>query len=221
MKTRMQDSTLLNMMGANEEVIWQGKPDKTCFVLEAIFNPMLPMAFVWFLFDMTIISLFTLGIKNSTNTPVGLILFIVVFFGFHLMPVWLYLGGIIFTNLKYKNTEFLITNKGVYCSGGIFAKTYEHKPFAEISHCNIHRGIFDQIIGVGDVVLTSIHDGYNTRSQHSLYRGITICDIKDFQKVYSITKQLQADIYADTMYPNDLRPKENHGYQTQYKRDFE
>ena len=31
-----------------------------------------------------------------------------------------------------------------------------------------------------------------------------------------MVKQLQTDIYADTQYPNDLRPAENHGYQTQY-----
>ena len=94
---------------------------------------------------------------------------------------------------------------------------FEHKPFAELSHINIHRGIIDQILGVGDIVLTSNHDGYNTRESHSLFRGITICDIPDYQKVYNIIKQLQTDVYSDTMYPNDLRPKENHGYNTEYR----
>ena len=27
----------------------------------------------------------------------------------------------------------------------------------------------------------------------------------------------QQDIYSDIMYPNDKRPKENHGYNTEYK----
>ena len=30
-------------------------------------------------------------------------------------------------------------------------------------------------------------------------------------------KKLQEDVYTDTMYPNDLRPKENHGYNTEVK----
>ena len=29
-------------------------------------------------------------------------------------------------------------------------------------------------------------------------------------------KKLQEDIYADTMYPNALRPEENPGYRTKY-----
>ena len=34
-----------------------------------------------------------------------------------------------------------------------------------------------------------------------------------------MVKNLQTDIYADTMYPNDLRPSSNHGYNTNYGLD--
>lgn len=206
------------MVDKNENVFWNSKPDFKCFLMESIFNPMLPVAIVWGLIDSMFITSFISGISQMPKDFANLaIIPLLGFFALHLMPVWIYLAGVIFSFIKYKNTEFLITDKGVYCSGGLFTQNIEHKPFAELSHVNIHRGIVDQILGVGDVILTSIHDGYNTRESHSLFRGITICDIPDYQKVYNMVKKLQADVYSDTMYPNNLRPKENNGYNTQYK----
>lgn len=210
-----------DMIGNNEKVLWHGKPDKKCFLLEAVFNPMLPFAIVWALFDSIFIFAF-FGAGHSAPKEMSFaVIPIIVFFALHLMPVWIYLMGVIFASVRYKHTGFLVTDKGVYCSGGLFTINLEHKPFTELSHVNIQRGIIDQILGVGDVVLTSDQDGYNTRDMHSAYRGITIYDIPDFQKVYRMVKQLQTDIYSDTMYPNDLRPKENHGYQTKYINDFD
>lgn len=208
------EDELYSMVGRNEKILWSGKPNMKCFILEAIFNPLLPFAIVWALFDSMFIGQFFTALNKGEQNIQFMIIPLIAFFALHLMPVWIYLFGVLFSWLKYKHTFFIVTDKGVYTSGGMFTKNYEHKPFTELSHINIHRGIFDQWLGVGDVVLTSNHDGYNTR--RSTYRGITICDIPDYQQVYNTVKQLQTDIYSDTMYPNDLRPKENYGYQTQY-----
>ncbi|MDE6627398.1 MAG: PH domain-containing protein [Lachnospiraceae bacterium] len=205
----MQCSDLELMVGTNETILWRGKPNKKCFLLESIFNPLLPFALIWALIDFG--AIFGMGASNIG----GLSFFLVPFFLFHLMPVWLYLGGVFLALKKYKNTEYIITDKGIYVSGGTFSYTYEMKPFTDLSHINIHRGIFDQWLGVGDVVSICSHDGYNSHDSHSSH-GLTICDISDYREVFSMVKQLQTDIYADTQYPNDLRPAENHGYQTQY-----
>ena len=137
------------------------------------------------------------------------------------MPVWIYLGGVIFVFRRYQHTEYIVTDKGVYISGGLFSYTCNMKPFTELARVNIHRGIIDQIIGVGDVVLTSnnVADLYSSNIRvngRPLDVGTTIADIKDYRKVFEIIKKLQEDIYTDTMYPNDLRPEENHGYRTKY-----
>ncbi len=47
--------------------------------------------------------------------------------------------------------------------------------------------------------------------------GISIDSIANYAEVYKLVKQLQEDIYTDVMYPNDLRPSENHGYKSRYK----
>ena len=208
------NSEFYSMIDKSEKILWLGKPDFKCFLFESIFNPLLPFAILWAAFDFGFIGAILTG-KHPTQGPE--IPLLIIFFLFHLMPVWLYIGGVITTILKHKRAEFVVTDRGVYTSGGFITYTFEHKPFTELSHVNIHRGFFDQLLGVGDVVLTTNHDGYNTRESHSTYRSITLYDIHDYEKVYKLVKQLQTDVYTDTMYPNALRPAENPGYRTQYK----
>lgn len=206
----MAATDLQFMVGQNENVLWKGKPNKKCFILESIFNPMLPFALIWAGIDLGV-----MGGMMFAGSMGPAAIFIVPFMLVHLMPVWIYLGGVFLSFQKYKNTEYIITDKGIYVSGGTFSYNYEMKPFTDLSHVNIHRGIFDQWLGVGDVVTVCGHAGYNSRQSHS-HDGLTICDIKDYQQVFAMVKQLQTDIYADTMYPNDLRPATNRGYQTEY-----
>ncbi|MBO5445910.1 PH domain-containing protein [bacterium] len=211
-------SDLELMIGKDEKILWKGRPNKKCFILEGIFNPLLPFALVWGLID----SLVLVGFAGAAvASKEGGIAFIIplIFILFHMMPVWIYLTGAILTVRKYQHTEYIVTDKGVYISGGLFSYTCEMKPFSELSRVNIHRGIIDQMIGVGDVVLTSnnVADMYGGVRKSRVFPGIRICDIPDYQNVFTLIKQLQTDIYTDTMYPNDLRPEENHGYKTKYK----
>lgn len=126
------------------------------------------------------------------------------------MPVWIYLGGVITSALKAKNTEYLITDKGIYVQSGIFTRRVDMKPFTDLSHVSIRQGVFDRMCGTGDIISTCGH-GHGA--------GGDICNITDYEHVFRLVKQLQEDIYSDTMYPNDMRPAENLGYRTQYTRE--
>lgn len=213
-------SELELMVGKNEKILWQGKPNKRCFILEGIFNPLLPFALVWFLFDSLFITAF-IGGSTASGAPTAFSIVPLIFILFHMMPVWIYLGGVLFVFRRYQHTEYIVTDKGVYVSGGLFSYTCNMKPFTELARVNIHRGIIDQIVGVGDVVLTSnnVADLYSSNVRvngRPLDVGTIIADIKDYREVFEIIKKLQEDIYTDTMYPNDLRPEENHGFRTKY-----
>lgn len=183
------NAVLYNMLDENEEILWSGKPNLKCFILESIFNPLLPFAVIWALFDGFFISmLFNKG-GPATQTPFLPIVFI-GFFALHLMPVWIYLGGVFFSILRHKHTEFIITNKGVYASGGIFTLTYEHKVFTEFSQVTINRGMIDRLLGVGDVFFsTQQEDSFLPRHRNSKPSGITICDVPDYQEVYNLVKE--------------------------------
>lgn len=197
----MNDLKLL--IGENEEIFYEGKPDKKCYILESIFNPLLPIAIIWAILDSTFIQ------GAFTDGTLG---FMIPFMLIHLMPVWIYLGGAIFSFIRYKHTNYIVTDRAIYVSGGIFSQTVDTKPFAELSHINLHRGIFDQMFKVGDIIATT-----NQFDNKGNPKAITISSIKNYTEVYNLIKKLQTDIYSDTMYPNDLRPKENHGYKTKYK----
>ena len=147
------------------------------------------------------------------------VFFLVPFMLLHLMPVWIYLGGALLSFRRYQNTSYIVTDKAIYASGGVFSRHYNTKPFAELSHVNLHRGIFDQWFGVGDIVTTSAQANPATRNGRmtSTNAGISIDSISNYIEVYNIVKKLQQDIYTDVMYPNDLRPKTNHGYGTKYR----
>ena len=202
----------LKSMMNNERIVWSGRPKKSCFVLECIFNPMLIFAFIWFMFDFMFISQIFSSDLSELDSSVWMF---VGFFDLHLMPVWIYLGGVRFSFRKLKNTEYAITDRGIYVTSGCFAKQYNFKPFTDLSHVYIHRGIFDQWLGVGDVISECHHyAAVRSNSRHS--DNFTISDIPDYVEVCNIIKKYQTDIYADTQFPNDYRPQSNHGYNTKY-----
>lgn len=212
----MYESHLRSMVGRNEQILWSGKPNKKCFILESIFNPMLIFALIWAAFDSAFIGATVFGGDSE------MLMFVLVFMLFHLMPVWIYLGGVLTSVIKYKNTEYIITDRAIYISGGVFTYTTEMKPLAELSHVNVHRGIWDQIIGVGDVITVCAHNTMtsqysssgNSSQAHS--HGMNICDIADYEYVFKLIRDMQTDVYSDTMYPNAFRPEANPGYRTRY-----
>lgn len=193
---------LKSMIGQDETVLYEGKPDKLCFLFESVFNPLLPVAVIWALLDLNF-----LGAAISGGQ-----LIMLPFLLFHLMPVWIYLGGVIFSFRRYRNTYYIVTDHGVYVSRGIFTMNLEAKTFAELSRVNLHRGIFDQLFHVGDIQITT-----NQFTRKNVPAVISISSIRNYSKVYQLIKKLQKDIYSDTMFPNDLRPAENHGYRTKYR----
>lgn len=208
------DNELRLMVGDDEKIIYAGKPNKKCFIFESIFNPLLPFALIWGIIDFGVIGF------SMTSKDEKAVFFLVPFMLLHLMPVWIYLGGALLSFRRYQNTSYIVTDKAIYASGGVFSRHYNTKPFAELSHVNLHRGIFDQWFGVGDIVTTSsqvssVSVGHAGRSSSSA--GISIESISNYIEVYNIVKKLQEDIYTDVMYPNDLRPKANHGYKTKYR----
>ena len=193
---------LKSMVGSNETILYEGKPDKKCFIFESIFNPLLPVAIIWAIFDTGFLGI-AIGSMNFVMIP---------FMLFHLMPVWIYLAGVLFSLRRYKNTCYIVTDHAVYISSGVFTMNLETKTFAELSRVNLHRGIFDQMFHVGDVQLTT---NQFTRKGMPAIMGIN--SIAYYTEVFQLVKKLQRDIYEDTMYPNDLRPEENHGYRTKYR----
>ena len=68
---------LKSMVGLEETILYEGKPDKKCFIFETIFNPLMPFAIVWAIFDMSFLRM-SMG---------GMSFVIIPFLLLHMMPV--------------------------------------------------------------------------------------------------------------------------------------
>ena len=192
-------STLAGMVSKDENIIWEGKPNIICFFLEAIFNVMLPVAILWGVLYYILIKYLVNGdsvlitIDESTALIPLIILFIVI-----LAPLWLYLVGVLFSILKYAHTEFIVTDKYIYSSGGFIKKFYERKSYNEISHIVLHRGIIDRLIGVGDITFSTDYIEHSLFEQHTAYIGLTVYDISDFNKLYEETTRIKENLQAQS-----------------------
>ena len=137
------------LMKDYETILYEGKPNTLCTVLEIIFNPLLPFSIIWGLID----SQFIKAILNSNSFDDSMAIFFVIFFTIHLMPVWIYLFGVIGKILKYLKTYYIVTNKSVYISDGDSKRGIIKIPFEKITDIRTYQGLFDKILGVGDVLI--------------------------------------------------------------------
>jgi uncharacterized membrane protein YdbT with pleckstrin-like domain len=108
------------------------------------------------------------------------------FIAFHLMPVWIYLFGVLTVLLKYKNAQYIVTDKGVYISNGVFPTNYEMITYEEITSIRVHRGTIDQMMGAGDVILTTKKDNVYRSSRKRTNYGSAIESIHGYIDVFDI-----------------------------------
>ena len=87
------------MVGDQEQILWRGRPDFKCFLFESIFNSMLPVAVIWALVDGSMIGTIRMASAGAMSGGFGLAF--LGFFLLHLMPVWRYVVGVVFSILKY------------------------------------------------------------------------------------------------------------------------
>ena len=132
--------------------------------------------------------------------------FLIGFFALHLFPVWLWLWNVFTALARWKNSEYAITDKRILIRNGLVGSEVQSIFYTDINSLDMRIGVIDRMLNVGDIKIYS--SGKNTSW------------ILDISKVHTVYKNLQKtvmDIQADIHYPNDMRPAENKGYNTQYR----
>lgn len=190
------------LIGEKEKILYSGRPSRGSMVVGCIFNRHLVQAVVLAAIIWRFAPEVIAGTPWMRAIPAMPLMFS--------LAGAIYLGGVFLAFLRFQNLSYFITDKAIYRSEGALRKRYLTKPFAELSHVDLSRGIFDQLLGVGDVVVTSPQPDPGPYEQpHD--PGIVIEGVADYRKAYNLVKKLQEDIHADVRYPNDLRPAKNHG----------
>lgn len=192
-------TNLENIIVDGEEIIWRGKPKKSAFIINKCLV-MFPIAMLWLMFD----SVFILALISSGDAT-QMLWFIVPFFALHLMPVWIWLGNVLSSNKKWKNTEYAVTNKRIIIISGFMAMNYQSIYYKDIEKVDLKITFIDKLLKVGDIYFQTKRDGLSA-----------FLDIESAYELYPKLQKIVLDIQTDIEYPNNLRPEENDGYNTRY-----
>ena len=200
----------------NENILWRGKPNAFLYIIG---NPSIYLiALIWGLFDFFFISSFFRefsfmnGFFGEFSFMNG---FFIIFFMFHLFPVWFAILMPIYRILNYGTIEYAITDKRVYISQGFFGRdvnNYEHR---ELTNLKVNVNFMENIKGLGTIILA--YNGEEGNSSYSFKADNNkFISIEDPYGVYKLLKKVSLDVATDQAYPNAYRPEENTGYNTKY-----
>ncbi len=198
-----------NPLAEGEQVLWSAKPKRSAFIINNIVR-MMPVALIWLLFDSFIIYVFI-----STGKIKEMVLPIIIFFAFHLLPVWIWLGNILTASKKWKNTKYYVTDKRIIIQTGIIGASYDTIYYKDIKNVSLKIGVIDKLLKVGDIYIDTGNTTLTNSGTKKLY--MTILDIEKPYDVYTRLQKIVLDIQSDMEFPNAYRPSENPGYKTKYK----
>lgn len=193
--------TIDEILDDGEEILWKGKPKKISYILNSCLK-FLPIALVWLAFDIGFIVMMT-HVMNEIDW--WLILIFVIFFMFHLLPVWLWISSIVTSFRRLKIEEYAFTNKRIIIKKGLIAADIKSINYESLTSVNIRIGIIERMCKVGDIYIVSKNEKY------------VIEDISDPYFIYQKLSKIANDIKSDIIYPNAYRPNENPGFKTSYK----
>ena len=196
-----------NPLAEGEQELWSAKPKKSAFIINNIVR-MMPVALIWLLFDSFIIYVFI-----SSGAIKEMVLPIIIFFAFHLLPVWIWLGNIITASKKWKNTKYYVTDKRIIVQTGIISASYDTIYYKDIKNVSLKVGIIDKLLKVGDIYI----DTGSILTSSSKNIMMTILDVENPYEIYGKLQKIVLDIQTDIEFPNAYRSNENPGYNTKYK----
>lgn len=201
---------ITTVLAPGENVIWQGKPKKSAFIFNKLAT-MFPIVLVWLIIDGGFIAaIFASG-------EIGQMLwFVIPFFALHLMPVWIWIGNAVTANKRWQNTSYAVTDRRILIQSGFVGIDYTTIYYKEIQNVRLSVGFIDKLLKVGDIHFELAGRGYYSRESKNA-PACSFLDIEDPYSIYPYIQKIVMDIQTDMHYPNDLRPEENHGYNTTYK----
>jgi hypothetical protein len=186
----------------DEEIYWVGKPNFTAFIITGI--PFLIIGLLWGSFD------YFGFIRHAKNIPLG---FAIPFFTLHLIPFWGSVLNMVRLFLVHGNTFYAFSNKRLMMRSGFWGTDFKAIDYDRISEIDVNVNPIENMLGVGTIQAFSGSTNSKGARIYDYFIGV--------EKPYDIFKRIKevsVDIKTDWNYPNAMRPHNNPGYQTEYKR---
>ena len=129
MKYEDIDPRLMSLVDKNERIIWFGKPNQLCFVLQIAFYPFSIIPIIFGIVCIACLIGVIMGSKNHISQVIVPIvgIFIVA------LPFWLYLWVCLTSFIRHRNTSYIITTEALYISDGVIFRTFTRNPIDKIS----------------------------------------------------------------------------------------
>jgi uncharacterized membrane protein YdbT with pleckstrin-like domain len=132
-------SELDKLLNEDEKVLWKGKPLKKAFIVPGLFS--IPFGLIFLAF-----AIFWMWGAASAGAPDFFTLFglpfVLIGFGITLGPsVWQF--------TRYRNTEYMITNKRIITQTGAIGLDTRFVDFEKIQEVYVQIGIIDRLFGTG------------------------------------------------------------------------
>jgi len=126
--------------------------------------------------------------------------------------------------LVFKNTWYAFTNKRVLFRSGFWGTSFTMVDYDKIQDISVKVNPFENLCSVGTVKFFS--GGVRSSNNFAFFASFgdenksydKFIAIREPYKVFKAVKEVEVDIKTDFNFPNKLRPDENPGYNTEYKK---
>lgn len=195
----------------DESIFWTGTPKFIPFLATGI--PFLIFGCIWGAIDIFGFIL-PMGSVNAggQGIPVG---FMIPFFALHMFPFYGSILNIIRLALVYRNTVYSITNKRVMIRTGFMGIDYTSVDYDRIVDIEVNVNPLEKLFNVGSILIFSGDIASTRNGSRRVTKNFRA--IENPYEVYRKIKQITVDVKTDWNYPNNLRPINNPGYNTEYE----
>lgn len=195
--------SIQDVLFENENVLWEGTPDKTAYVARIAKGKILS-ALIFLMFDGFFIFMLAL-FADKNDFFKKMLIFMLVFCIFHLLPVWTLIASVTKALVAHKNISYAITDRRIIARTGVIGLDFENINYTDITNIDVDVSVIEKIRNVGTV-----------RIRTSSGRAVNLFSIKNPYKTAKMLNKTYIDTNSDIHYPNALRPEHNPGYNTKY-----
>lgn len=173
-------SQLSKYLRQDEKILWGGKPEPIPFILSGYAGFSI-IGFFWLISILLMISSMPMA-----GAPYPFLLFAVFFLLFGLC---LAIGPLVAELLRYRNTEYIITNQRIISQTGVVGLDTRFVELDKIQEVYVTVGLLDKIYGTGSII--AVTAGYVPVGTHSNYGMLVRPAFKAVKNPYEVQRLLQ------------------------------
>ena len=155
-------SGLDKLLNVEEKVLWSGKPVRNAFILPGLISIPVGIIFLGF-------AIFWMGTAASAGAPDEFSLFGSLFV---LIGIGIAFGPFLFQLLRYRNTEYMITDKRIITQTGAIGLDTRFVDFEKVQEVYVQIGVIDKLFGTGSLyAMTAGFSGFVPRGGYGYGYG--------------------------------------------------